>query len=259
MRNQYRRLQMLQIENIKEIRKKEDGKGYEIVFSDDRVIWLTKRRTIISLLMLIKYGTSSEEDIARGSERLQEVKTILKGKYEEDWIQDGYADANKPFSELWNEEGFTFIHPAQEKLKGNQQYVLKPEDHERLFSQVKKAFRTAIDKNEALQILKNQNNRCNFCGSNLLSKGLIQKTTYAKDRVRLVFDHRIPVEKGGESSPDNYQALCFYCNKCKWQICNICHLPDCNINCALVTPEKNTVISPTQEDISDRLNRNHKG
>ncbi|QIZ07623.1 HNH endonuclease [Priestia megaterium] len=246
---------MLKIEDIVEIRKAIGRPGYEIVFSKDKVIWLTKRRTIISLLLLIKYGISSEADLARGSNRLLEVKGILKGKYNETWINDHYADANKPFSELWNEEGFTWIHPAQEKLNGNQQYVLKPEDHDKLFILIKKAFRTSLSIKEQDEVMKKQNGKCNLCGSSLLPKSKIQKNTYAKDRVRGVFDHRIPVEKGGDSTIDNYQALCFYCNKSKWQICNICHLDDCDTNCVLATPENNNIISPTKEDISDRLNR----
>ncbi|QRG67716.1 HNH endonuclease [Brevibacillus choshinensis] len=246
---------MLRVEDIIEIREKDDDRGFEIVFDDGRIIWLTKRRTIISLLMLIKYGASSEADLARGSIRIQEVKSILANKCPEEWILDGYADANKPFSELWNEEGFSWIHPAEEKLKGNQQYVLKVDDHEKLFTAVKKAFRTAPKKQEKEEISKRQEGLCNFCGSRLLEKKSITISTFAKDRVRQVFDHRIPVEKGGDSNLDNYQALCFSCNKYKWQICNLCHLETCDPNCALVKPESHTVISPTNEDISDRLYR----
>lgn len=245
----------LSIIDIAEIRKRKSGKGYEIVFQDGRVIWLTKRRTIIALLMLIEYGISSEADLARGSSRLAEVKRILKGRYEEGWIRDGYADANKPFSELWNEEGFTWIHPAQEKILGSQQYVLRPEDHDRLFENVRKAFRVSLSPEDQRKVIAGQRGLCNFCGSRLRVKGQIRKTTFAKDRVRTVFDHRVPVEKRGRSVIENYQALCFYCNKSKWQICNICGLPNCDENCALAYPERSRIISPTQEDISDRMKR----
>ncbi len=245
----------LSIRDIEEIRQKRNGKGYEIVFQDGRIIWLTKRRTIAALLMLIEYGVSSEADLARGSEHLAEIKRMLTGRYEEEWIRDGYADANKPFSELWNEEGFTWIHPAQEKLQGNQQYVLRPEDHDRLFEDVKKAFRLSLSSENQKKIIAKQRDLCNLCGSKLRARKQIEKTTFAKDRVRMVFDHRTPVERGGKSTLVNYQALCFYCNKSKWQICNICDLPDCDADCSLAYPERSTVISPTQENISDRMKR----
>ena len=109
---------MLKIEDIVEIRSaKVYDKGYEIVFPDNRIIWLIKRRTIAGLLLLIKYETCSEEDLVGANNRLQEVKKILAGKYNPSWIKDRYGDANKPFSELWTEEGFSCIHA--EGLQGS--------------------------------------------------------------------------------------------------------------------------------------------
>lgn len=64
-------------------------------------------------------------------------------------------------------------------------------------------------------ILNRQNGRCNFCGSILKSSKNMSTHTFAKDRVSMEFDHRIPVDRGGESHIGNYQALCHYCNKCK--------------------------------------------
>lgn len=246
---------MLKIENISNIQKRPKNKGYEIVFKDGRIIWLTKRRTIVSLLLLIKYGESSEADLARGSRRLLEIKRIIKKRCAFEFIKDHYADANKPFSELWNEEGFTWIHPAQEKLRGNQKYVLHEKDHCKLFQPVKKAYRCSLSADNISEVIIKQHGRCNFCGSLIVTKDKIVKTTFAKDRVRAVCDHRMPVEKGGLSNNDNYQALCFYCNKSKWQICNICELPECSKDCVLSFPEKTSIILPTGENISDRLNR----
>lgn len=242
---------MVQIEDVIEVRKA--AIGYEIIFPNNKKIWLTKRRTIPALLMLIKYGVCSETDLARGSERLQEIKAILENKIDPACIQDHYADANKPFSELWNEEGFTWIHPAQEKLAGNQKYVLREDDHEKLFGNIRKAFRKTPSPPQQAEIIKSQDGLCNFCGAVLRPRSKITKTTFAKDRVRVVIDHRVPVEKGGNSTLANYQAICFYCNKCKWQICNICPIADCSSNCALANPEKSNIIAPTKEDISDRL------
>lgn len=242
---------MLKIEDIIEIRKATVyDRGYEIVFPDNKIIWLTKRRTIAGLLLLIKYETCSEEDLVGANNRLQEIKQILRGKFNESWIKDRYGDANKPFSELWTEEGFSCVHA--EGLQGNRQYVLRPADHDSLFNPNAKAVREQISSTEKQQVLEKQNGRCNFCGSILKESTAIKPHTFAKDRVSMEFDHRIPVDRGGESSVDNYQALCHYCNKCKRQMCFVCH-EDCNTTCALVTPEEYSIVLATGEDISDRI------
>lgn len=246
---------MLKIENIKNIYKNTDNlKGYYIEFDDGRKIHVTKRRTIIALLVLIKNGIGTEADIAQGNTTIGVIKKILGKKIPPHFIQDYYGDANKPYSELWNEEGFTFIDNLKGGRRGlSQKYVLKPYDHSKLFTVVKKAHRKAPSPKQKQYLVKKQNGKCNLCGSNVMAKSKLQKTTYAKDRRRLVFDHRRPVEKGGDSTIDNFQGLCFYCNKCKWQICNICHLSECDITCALRHPEKSKIIAPTQENISDLL------
>lgn len=246
---------MLKLKDIKIIYKnKDDLKGYFIEFKSGKKIHITKRRTIIALLILIQDGEGSEADIAKGNTKIAKIKKLLKGRIPDDLIQDYYGDANKPYSELWNEEGFTFI----DNLKGgraglSQKYTLKKEHHSKLFEVTKKANRKAPSKDQQDKIKIAQKGKCNLCGSQLMSKSELKKTTYAKDRRRLVFDHRHPVEKGGDSSFKNYQALCFYCNKSKWQICNICELPNCDSTCALNNPEKSKVISPTKENISDVL------
>ena len=242
---------MLRIEDIIEIRQAQVyDRGYEIVFPNNQIIWLTKRRTIAGLLLLIKFHTCSEEDLVGANSRLQEIKTILEGKYNPTWIKDRYGDANKPFSELWTEEGFSCVHA--EGLQGNRQYVLNPEDHDSLFNPNAKSVREQISNTDKQLVLNRQNRRCNICGSLLKSSSEIRPHTFAKDRVTLEFDHRIPVDRGGDSTIDNYQALCHYCNKCKRQMCFVCH-EDCNSQCALVSPETSTIVLATGEDISDRL------
>ncbi|MEG2324429.1 MAG: HNH endonuclease signature motif containing protein [Anaerovoracaceae bacterium] len=242
---------MVRIEDIIEIRKAEVfDRGYEIVFPENKIIWLTKRRTIAGLLLLIKYEVCSEEDLVGANNRLQEVKTILAGKYNPTWIKDRYGDANKPFSELWTEEGFSCIRA--EGLRGNRQYVLRKEDHDLLFNPSAKFIREQIGNSEKQIILQQQINKCNLCGAILKESAMIQRHTYAKDRVTLEFDHRIPVDRGGDSNIMNYQALCHYCNKSKRQMCFICS-ETCNKNCALVSPETSSIVLATGEDISDRL------
>lgn len=246
---------MLKLEYIKEIYKSKDKNGgYYIEFQDGNKVHLTKRRTIIALLVLIKNGEGTESDLAQGNRTIPEIRKILTKKIPDNLIQDYYGDANKPYSELWNEEGFTFI----DNLKGgragkSQKYILRGTDHSKLFEVVKKAHRKAPAAEEKEALRKAQHGKCNFCGSKLHSKSQLKPTTYAKDRRREVFDHRRPVERGGDSTLGNYQALCFYCNKCKWQICNICPIETCDANCALRNPEISKVVAPTGENISDVL------
>ncbi len=248
---------MVNIININKIKKSDTGIGYDISFSDGRSIYIMKRRTIIALLILIKYGDGCEADLAQGSKRIPEIKEIMKGKVPDNLIQDYYGDANKPFSELWNEEGFYFItNPIGQRRGRSQKYILKEEDHEKLFkiSACKKASRRQPSRDEKRKICALQGSKCNICGSSIKSRKNIPDKAFCKDRRRVVFDHRVPVEMGGNSESDNYQALCFYCNKSKWQICNICETPDCE-KCVLAHPEENHIIVPTNEDISDMLNR----
>ena len=232
-------------------------RGFEIRFSDGRCIHLTKKRCIVALLVLIHKGQGTEADLAAGNTTISELRLMLGNKVPASYIQDFYGDANKPFSELWNEEGFVWIDNLKGGRRGRSQcYVLHEQDFDKLFQPVKKALRSAPAAQNQELLLRRQDGRCNLCGSQLLRKSEIKRDTYCKDRKRLVFDHRRPVERGGESELiANYQALCFYCNKSKWQICTICQFADCSPGCALAFPETSFLIAPTGEDISDRMRR----
>jgi HNH endonuclease len=244
----------LQVENIVEISPNKEGRGYFIHFIDGRKIWITKRRTIPALLILIKYGDACEADLQRGSTRLPKIKQLLEGKIPPNYIQDSYADANKPFSELWNEEGFVWIeNKAGDKRLGSQRYILYPEDHERFFQgNIKKAHRQAPKVENKDEIRQHQNGLCNICGAKISPRNQVSKNSFSRDRLREVFDHRVPVEKSGKSETANFQALCFYCNKSKWQICTICDEKSCS-SCALAFPEKYITVKPTGENIQDRM------
>lgn len=248
----------MKLSDIQEIHKNPQGKGYVIIFRDGRSILMHKRRTIPALLTLLKHGEGCENDLTRSTTNLKEIKKELEGRIPPNLIQDSYSDANKPFSELWNEEGFTFIkNPVGEKRHGSQKYVLEEKDHEKLFIAHKKAERKLPPKDSIKLIIKKQKGKCNLCGALLKSRKDITPKTYAKDRVRLVWDHRIPVEKGGDSEANNFQALCFYCNKCKWQVCNFCNDGPVKCRkCVLAYPEETDIIFPTKENIADRLHRN---
>lgn len=245
---------MISIKDITKIEKNKDAPGYSIFFRDRRKILITKKRTIPALLLLIQYTDGCEADLQKGSERLPEIKKMLSGKIPDDLIQDYYADANKPFSELWNEEGFVWITNTKgDRRLGSQRYYLDSNDHDKLFRKdVRKAYRRSLSTKEKEYIRKKQSGKCNICKSQIYPVSKIPRNTFSRDRVREVFDHRVPVEKDGTSDLDNFQGLCFYCNKSKWQICNVCSAIMCK-KCVLAYPEREEIITPTDEDISDRM------
>ena len=106
---------------------------------------------------------------------------------------------------------------------------------------------------EKQAILTAQNCRCNICGAILRDNIDIPPHTFAKDRVRVEFDHRIPVDRGVINDASNIQALCHYCNKCKRQMCFVCPHSECSSSCALVYPEYEEVVLATGENIIDRI------
>lgn len=246
---------MLYIEEIIEIRRALNNSGYEIVFPNDKIIRVMKRRALAGLLLLIKYESCSEADLVGANNRLATAKQILQGKINPEWIQDRYGDANKPFSELWTEEGFSCVHA--EGMQGNRQYVLRKADHDMLFHPNAKATRTQLPPNEKQYVLDSQNSFCNICGSKLKAGTDILPHTFAKDRTRTEYDHRIPIDRGGENILSNIQALCHYCNKCKRQMCFVCSLEECSPTCALVSPESERIVLSTGENIKDRITNHH--
>jgi len=246
---------LLRVEDIEKIVPVQNGKGYEIIFKDGRKIWMTKARTIVALLVLIRYGQGNESDLAKGPNRIPELKRLMAGKYPDGLIKDSYGDANKPFSELWNEEGFIFIgQSAGKRAQRSQDYTLSPADHDKLFLPAAKAHREAPTAKQAGEIQQRLPGRCNLCGAKVIDDKTIPKTSFSRDRLKRRYDHRMPIQHHPEkgSDPANFQILCFYCNKSKWQICHLCNDPVCE-KCVLAFPESNTVVYPTKEDISDRI------
>jgi len=205
---------MVKLSDILVIERNRIDRGYEIKLKDGRSIFLTKRRTIIALLLLIHYGTGCEADLAQGTKRIPEIKRILRGKIPENYIQEYYGDANKPFSELWNEEGFSFIsNPTGKRRERSQEYLLDKTDHAKLFtvSKKKKAYRKPPSNKEKDEIRRRQKKLCNLCGAKVMKLSEVPRHSFSKDRRKERFDHRVPVEKGGKSDIENYQLLCCMC------------------------------------------------
>lgn len=242
---------MLNFDDIIEVRAAESPRnGYEIVFKDNKIVWVIKKRALIGLLLLLKYEICTEADLAGANTRLLDLKNDLSGKINSAWIKDRYGDANKPFSELWTEEGFSCVHA--EGLIGNRQYVLRRQDTDLLLNISAKGNRVSLSREIKNKIINTQNNRCNICGAKFKTP---EEHTFSKDRVKCEFDHRIPIDRGGENKESNIQALCHYCNKCKRQMCFVCRESSCSEYCALVNPESNTIVIATGEDITDRITK----
>lgn len=71
---------MLRVEDIIIVRKAEARNGYEIVFPDNKIIWVVKRRCLAGILLLIKYEYCSEADLVGANNRLTTIKRLLNGK-----------------------------------------------------------------------------------------------------------------------------------------------------------------------------------
>ena len=61
-------------------------------------------------------------------------------------------------------------------------------------------------------IKKSQDYKCKICG---IEEGRILKTRKGIIEIRLTQDHILPLSKGGKTTPENIQALCYRCNKRK--------------------------------------------
>ena len=175
---------IVSLDEIYSITKSKDSPGFQIRFKDGKSIHLTKRRTIIALLVLIHKGTGTQADLAQGNTTIPEIRKILGDKLPVDYVSDFYSDANKPFSELWNEEGFSFItNVTLGKVQRSKGYLLNKDDHIHLFSNHHKALRKAPSNEQSLELIKKQQSRCNFCGSKLLTHAEIKPNTFARDHV----------------------------------------------------------------------------
>ncbi len=102
----------------------------------------------------------------------------------------------------------------------------KGEPHYRLKSKKRKLakVRTYLGSKQKKELLENLPSLCALCGIKFTQKK------------QPVFDHRIPLIRGGPGSVANYQLLCHECNNQKRSQCRGCAL-NCK-KCYLAFPEK---------------------
>lgn len=82
-------------------------------------------------------------------------------------------------------------------------YLGEETDEEREQAESRAQFRPALPKRLRFQILRRDGYRCQLCG-------LTQH-----DGVKLEVDHKIPVARGGQTTPENLWTLCHPCNNGK--------------------------------------------
>lgn len=118
--------------------------------------------------------------------------------------------------ELRNEFGF----PIEAKIKNGEYFYHLQSRHPKSPTRRRPYFTPSQKK----EIVAKTGTICNICK---------QKP---KDNAALMWDHRIPFNKGGETSAENGQLLCAFCNNLKRQACGICNAPNCE-NCLFSYPE----------------------
>ncbi len=175
-------------------------------------------------------------------------------------FKDILDDTNKAMNEFINDEGYKdFVTKISKKnTKGrNIDYftieldkVCKHIDRGGVFERQK---RRQPNKKVIFEILKKTNSCCAITGYKLYSKQQLKKdkNNFLSKMLELVFDHKIPLFKGGSDSIDeidNWQILSTYVNEEKNKICKNCYEDSCE-NCCLAYPEKSSIIKPTNQNI----------
>lgn len=108
--------------------------------------------------------------------------------------------------------------------------------------------RPYFTKSQKEQILKRYGPKCAIC--KIVAKG----NTLEEVGEVLMWDHKIPFDRLGETEVDNGQPLCRDCNNLKKQACGTCMREDCN-GCLFAYPErsKNIVVLEMDKDTMLRI------
>ena len=190
---------MLKVGNIVKIGKK--GTKHIIEFKNGDIIKVKTKRSILPLLILIKYQSSKVCD-------LQNYKYLMTRNIIENVIDDktilrnDYKDKYKPYNDLISESGFSFIKKIENDDK-TITYVLDVKDHDKLLEERK-------EQNDlAKKIYLKQNKICNMCFKSFdLKDGNIG---YVK-----------PLARGGIDDESNMEMLCSSCYEKKKSTCKKC-------------------------------------
>ena len=177
-------------------------------------------------------------------------------------ITKKYKDSNKAINEFIKDEGFDgFVLEKKIKASNNEEVnsfklnlidICKHLDRGGNFT---KQERKQPKKSIKDELLNRSSSSCEITGYKLFSKKKLKenKTIFMSKMLEIVFDHRVPLFKGGSDDNtkiDNWQVLSWYVNNEKNKICKNCYEISCD-ECALAYPEKNQKIKPTKQNLKD--------
>ena len=175
-------------------------------------------------------------------------------------FKDILDDTNKAMNEFINDEGYKgFVKKIIKKnTKGRNvdHFTIELDKvckHLDRGGEFKRQKRRQPNSNIRSEILNKTNSCCAITGYKLYSKKQlkIDNNNFLSKMLELVFDHRVPLFKGGSDSVDeinNWQILSTYVNEEKNKICKNCYEDSCE-NCSLAFPEKSSIIKPTNQNI----------
>lgn len=105
-------------------------------------------------------------------------------------VAGNIQDWQRSLRQLRQETGLDIVPTAKGYILASDQPVRAPQ------------LRKAIDNKLKYAVLQRDNSTCQRCGANI----------YNTPNVKLVIDHKLPVEHGGETVIDNLWTLCSDCN-----------------------------------------------
>jgi hypothetical protein len=173
-----------------------------------------------------------------------------------------YKDSNKAINEFINQEGFQdFILKEKKNASNNEKvdyFKLKLDKickHIDRGGDFGKQVRKQPNKNIIKKLIKRSGSCCAITGYKLFKADKLkkEKISFLSKMLELIFDHRVPIFKGGSDDStkiDNWQILSWYVNNEKNKVCKNCYEENCN-NCALAYPEKINIIKPTGQSLKD--------
>lgn len=173
-----------------------------------------------------------------------------------------YKDSNKAINEFIIQEGFQDFVLKEKKNASNDEKVdyfkldlNKICSHLDRKGEFGKKVRKQPNNKIVKELIKRSGSCCAITGYKLLKAGKLkeEKISFLSKMLELVFDHRVPIFKGGSDDNtkiDNWQILSWYANNEKNKVCKNCYEKNCD-NCALAYPEKSNIIKPTEQSLKD--------
>ena len=226
-----------------------------------------KNKKIITIFKF-NFNKKQYELTFRGQgRRVQSFEWLLKSypnyfNVHDETITKKYKDSNKAVNEFIKDEGFDgFVLENKINASNNEKVnsfkldlekICKHMDRGGIFTKQIRKQPNSIIKN---MLLERSKSRCEITGYKLSTKNQLREKNiiFLSKMLEIVFDHRIPLFKGGSDDSDNiknWQILSWYVNNEKNKICKNCYENDC-YKCALAFPEKTNLVKPINQNLKD--------